>query len=163
MEPQPGFLEGLRRLADEHGFLLIFHEMITGCDGQRAVRKRYMASFLTSPHGKSVGHIVPQVHHGLVLTGLGGMVSGLQEEEWSLVYKKTRDSSRFIDRTASHVVRSSGSQPIWRAATRETWSSSTDWRQAIHSAMAMLSTLGYSDEDIPPRYRRALRGELLRD
>jgi glutamate-1-semialdehyde 2,1-aminomutase len=29
-EPVPGFLEGLRSLADEHGFVLIFDEMITG-------------------------------------------------------------------------------------------------------------------------------------
>ena len=29
-EPAPGFLEGLRRLADEDGFVLIFDEMITG-------------------------------------------------------------------------------------------------------------------------------------
>lgn len=28
--PQPGFLEGLRRLADEHGALLIFDEVMTG-------------------------------------------------------------------------------------------------------------------------------------
>ena len=30
VEPVPGFLEGLRRLADEDGFVLIFDEMITG-------------------------------------------------------------------------------------------------------------------------------------
>jgi glutamate-1-semialdehyde 2,1-aminomutase len=30
VEPVPGFLEGLRSLADEHGFVLIFDEMITG-------------------------------------------------------------------------------------------------------------------------------------
>jgi len=30
VEPEPGFLEGLRALADEEGFLLIFDEMITG-------------------------------------------------------------------------------------------------------------------------------------
>jgi glutamate-1-semialdehyde 2,1-aminomutase len=30
VEPQPGFLAGLRRLCDEHGALLIFDEMITG-------------------------------------------------------------------------------------------------------------------------------------
>jgi glutamate-1-semialdehyde 2,1-aminomutase len=29
-EPAPGFLEGLRALADEHGFVLVFDEMITG-------------------------------------------------------------------------------------------------------------------------------------
>lgn len=29
-EPAPGFLEGLRQLADQHGFVLIFDEMITG-------------------------------------------------------------------------------------------------------------------------------------
>jgi glutamate-1-semialdehyde 2,1-aminomutase len=29
-EPAPGFLEGLRRLADQHGFALVFDEMITG-------------------------------------------------------------------------------------------------------------------------------------
>jgi glutamate-1-semialdehyde 2,1-aminomutase len=29
-EPEPGFLEGLRRLADEDGFVLVFDEMITG-------------------------------------------------------------------------------------------------------------------------------------
>ena len=29
-EPAPGFLEGLRRLADEDGFVLVFDEMITG-------------------------------------------------------------------------------------------------------------------------------------
>ena len=29
-EPAPGFLEGLRELADQHGFVLIFDEMITG-------------------------------------------------------------------------------------------------------------------------------------
>lgn len=28
--PQPGFLEGLRRLADEYGALLIFDEVMTG-------------------------------------------------------------------------------------------------------------------------------------
>jgi len=30
IEPEPGFLEGLRALCDEHGALLIFDEMITG-------------------------------------------------------------------------------------------------------------------------------------
>lgn len=30
VEPAPGFLEGLRELADTHGFVLIFDEMITG-------------------------------------------------------------------------------------------------------------------------------------
>lgn len=30
VEPEPGFLEGLRSLADEHGFVLVFDEMITG-------------------------------------------------------------------------------------------------------------------------------------
>lgn len=30
VEPEPGFLEGLRSLADEDGFVLIFDEMITG-------------------------------------------------------------------------------------------------------------------------------------
>jgi glutamate-1-semialdehyde 2,1-aminomutase len=29
-EPEPGFLPGLRRLADEHGIVLIFDEMVTG-------------------------------------------------------------------------------------------------------------------------------------
>ena len=29
-EPAPGFLEGLRALADEDGFVLVFDEMITG-------------------------------------------------------------------------------------------------------------------------------------
>ena len=29
-EPEPGFLEGVRRLADEHGAVLVFDEMITG-------------------------------------------------------------------------------------------------------------------------------------
>jgi len=29
-DPEPGFLEGLRRLADEDGFVLVFDEMITG-------------------------------------------------------------------------------------------------------------------------------------
>lgn len=29
-EPEPGFLEGLRRLADDDGFVLVFDEMITG-------------------------------------------------------------------------------------------------------------------------------------
>jgi glutamate-1-semialdehyde 2,1-aminomutase len=29
-EPEPGFLQGLRDLADQHGFVLIFDEMITG-------------------------------------------------------------------------------------------------------------------------------------
>ena len=29
-EPAPGFLEGLRALADRHGFILVFDEMITG-------------------------------------------------------------------------------------------------------------------------------------
>lgn len=30
VKPQPGYLEGLRKLADEHGFLLIFDEVKTG-------------------------------------------------------------------------------------------------------------------------------------
>jgi glutamate-1-semialdehyde 2,1-aminomutase len=30
LEPEPGFLEGLRSLADRHGFVLVFDEMITG-------------------------------------------------------------------------------------------------------------------------------------
>jgi glutamate-1-semialdehyde 2,1-aminomutase len=30
VKPQPGYLEGLRRLADEHGFVLIFDEVKTG-------------------------------------------------------------------------------------------------------------------------------------
>lgn len=29
-EPEPGFLEGVRQLADRHGFVLVFDEMITG-------------------------------------------------------------------------------------------------------------------------------------
>ncbi len=30
ISPQPGFLDGLRRIADEHGLLLIFDEVVTG-------------------------------------------------------------------------------------------------------------------------------------
>ena len=32
-EPEPGFLEGLRDLADRDGFVLVFDEMITACAG----------------------------------------------------------------------------------------------------------------------------------
>ncbi len=59
-EPAPGFLEGLRELADEHGFVLIFDEMITGmrwsAGGAQAV---YGVTPDLSTWGKAIGNGFP--------------------------------------------------------------------------------------------------------
>ena len=59
-EPQPGFLEGLRTMADKHGFVLIFDEMITGMrwssGGAQAV---YGVTPDLSTWGKALGNGFP--------------------------------------------------------------------------------------------------------
>ena len=59
-EPEAGFLEGLRRLADQDGFLLIFDEMITGMrwsiGGAQAV---YNVTPDLSTWGKALGNGYP--------------------------------------------------------------------------------------------------------
>ncbi|RJQ78028.1 glutamate-1-semialdehyde 2,1-aminomutase [Pseudonocardiaceae bacterium YIM PH 21723] len=59
-EPEPGFLEGLRQLCDQHGALLIFDEMITGfrwsAGGAQAV---YGVSPDLSCWGKAMGNGFP--------------------------------------------------------------------------------------------------------
>jgi aminopeptidase-like protein len=74
-----------------------------------AERRRYTYRFLLAPG--TIGSITwlsqhanvwPNIRHGIVLTGLGG--------GGELVYKKTRNGSRMIDRAAAHVVRRSGGE-----------------------------------------------------
>lgn len=59
-EPAPGFLEGLRRLADDDGFVLVFDEMITGmrwsAGGAQAV---YGVTPDLSTWGKALGNGFP--------------------------------------------------------------------------------------------------------
>lgn len=57
VEPAPGFLEGLRRLADEDGFVLVFDEMITGMRWSRAgAQTVYGVSPDLSTWGKALGN-----------------------------------------------------------------------------------------------------------
>ncbi len=72
-------------------------------------RRRYGYRFLFAPG--TIGSItwlsrnpgrLGSVRHGLVLTGLGG--------PGELVYKRTRNGERQVDRAASHVVRRTGGQ-----------------------------------------------------
>jgi glutamate-1-semialdehyde 2,1-aminomutase len=59
-EPQPGFLEGLRALADEDGFLLIFDEMITGMRWSSAgAQAVYGVTPDLSTWGKAIGNGFP--------------------------------------------------------------------------------------------------------
>ncbi len=63
--PDPGFLEGLRRLADEHGSLLIFDEVITGFRVDRGgAQARYRVRPDLTCLGKVLGHGVPVGAYG---------------------------------------------------------------------------------------------------
>ena len=64
--PEPGFLEGLRRLCDEHGALLVFDEVITGF---RVARGGAQERFGVLPDLKVLGKIVGG---GLPLAAFGG-------------------------------------------------------------------------------------------
>ena len=63
--PQPGFLEGLRRLADENGSLLIFDEVMTGF---RVAYGGAQALYSVTPHltclGKVIGGGLPVAAYG---------------------------------------------------------------------------------------------------
>ncbi|HEX5520804.1 MAG TPA: glutamate-1-semialdehyde 2,1-aminomutase [Longimicrobiaceae bacterium] len=63
--PAPGFLEGLRRLADEHGALLLFDEVMTGF---RVAYGGAQASFGVAPDlttmGKVIGGGLPAAAYG---------------------------------------------------------------------------------------------------
>jgi glutamate-1-semialdehyde 2,1-aminomutase len=59
-EPQPGFLEGLRALADEDGFVLIFDEMITGMRwSSGGAQSVYGVTPDLSTWGKALGNGLP--------------------------------------------------------------------------------------------------------
>ncbi|BAH54039.1 glutamate-1-semialdehyde 2,1-aminomutase [Rhodococcus opacus] len=59
-EPAPGFLEGVRRLCDKHGSLLIFDEMITGFRwSQRGAQSVYGVQPDLSCWGKAMGNGFP--------------------------------------------------------------------------------------------------------
>jgi glutamate-1-semialdehyde 2,1-aminomutase len=64
--PEPGFLEGLRRLCDEHGALLVFDEVITGF---RVARGGAQERFGVLPDLTVLGKIVGG---GLPLAAFGG-------------------------------------------------------------------------------------------
>jgi glutamate-1-semialdehyde 2,1-aminomutase len=56
-EPAPGFLEGVRRLADEDGFVLVFDEMITGMRWSRhGAQHVYGVTPDLSTWGKALGN-----------------------------------------------------------------------------------------------------------
>jgi glutamate-1-semialdehyde 2,1-aminomutase len=59
-EPEPGFLEGLRALADEDGFVLIFDEMITGMRwSSGGAQSVYGVTPDLSTWGKALGNGLP--------------------------------------------------------------------------------------------------------
>lgn len=59
-EPEPGFLEGLRDLADEDGFVLVFDEMITGMRWSRhGAQHVYGVTPDLSTWGKALGNGFP--------------------------------------------------------------------------------------------------------
>ncbi len=59
-EPAPGFLEGLRRLADEDGFVLVFDEMITGMRwSPHGAQHVYGVTPDLSTWGKAIGNGFP--------------------------------------------------------------------------------------------------------
>jgi glutamate-1-semialdehyde 2,1-aminomutase len=59
-EPQPGFLQGLRALADEDGFVLIFDEMITGMRwSSGGAQSVYGVTPDLSTWGKALGNGLP--------------------------------------------------------------------------------------------------------
>jgi glutamate-1-semialdehyde 2,1-aminomutase len=65
-EPQPGFLEGLRSLADRDGFVLVFDEMITGMRWSAAgAQSVYGVTPDLSTWGKAIGN-------GFAVAGLCG-------------------------------------------------------------------------------------------
>jgi glutamate-1-semialdehyde 2,1-aminomutase len=71
-EPAPGFLEGLRRLADEDGFVLVFDEMITGMRWSlHGAQHVYGVTPDLSTWGKALGH-------GFAVSALAGR-RGLME------------------------------------------------------------------------------------
>lgn len=56
-EPEPGFLEGLRALADRDGFVLVFDEMITGMRwSERGAQHVYRVTPDLSTWGKALGN-----------------------------------------------------------------------------------------------------------
>lgn len=63
--PQPGFLEGLRRLADEHGALLIFDEVMTGFRvGYGGAQGKYGITPDLTCLGKVIGGGLPAAAYG---------------------------------------------------------------------------------------------------
>lgn len=87
--------------------LVVATELIRALQERR--RRRYTYRFLFAPG--TIGSItwmsrnvevLPRVRHGLVLAGLGG--------PGSLVYKRTRNGDRDIDRVVTHVLRGQGGE-----------------------------------------------------
>jgi glutamate-1-semialdehyde 2,1-aminomutase len=65
VEPEPGFLEGLRRVCSEHGSLLIFDEVITGFRVARGgAQERYRIKPDLSCFGKIIGGGMPVGAYG---------------------------------------------------------------------------------------------------
>jgi glutamate-1-semialdehyde 2,1-aminomutase len=65
VEPEPGFLDGLRRLCSEHGSLLIFDEVITGFRvGRGGAQGRYGVRPDLSCFGKVIGGGMPAAAYG---------------------------------------------------------------------------------------------------
>ncbi len=63
--PQPGFLEGLRRLTEQHGALLIFDEVITGFRiAQGGAQERYGVRADLTTLGKIIGGGLPVGAYG---------------------------------------------------------------------------------------------------
>lgn len=65
VQPQPGFLEGLRRLADQHGALLLFDEVMTGFRvGYGGAQGRYGITPDLTCVGKVIGGGLPAAAYG---------------------------------------------------------------------------------------------------
>jgi glutamate-1-semialdehyde 2,1-aminomutase len=65
VQPQPGFLEGLRRLADQHGALLLFDEVMTGFRvAYNGAQGRYGITPDLTCMGKVIGGGLPAAAYG---------------------------------------------------------------------------------------------------
>ena len=62
-EPQPGFLQGIRDLADRHGFVMILDEMITGMRWAAGGPRRCTASPRTFPRGEKLSAMGSRFPH----------------------------------------------------------------------------------------------------
>jgi glutamate-1-semialdehyde 2,1-aminomutase len=70
--PQPGFLEGLKRLAEEHGAVLIFDEVMTGF---RVAYGGAQALYGVAPHLTCLGKVIGG---GLPVAAYGGVADLMQ-------------------------------------------------------------------------------------